>query len=78
MACNRRHPTPPPPLGPFYIPYTIGCPRFAYLLDYLSVSLRLYFLEGTGGAFCHLRVSRRFEVELAARRPGTKNYVSRI
>ncbi len=26
----------------------------------------------------YLRVSRRFEVELAARRPGTKKYVGRI
>ena len=40
----------------------IGCPRFAYLLDYLSVSLRLYFLEGTGRRRCFLPSASKSQI----------------
>jgi hypothetical protein len=40
----------------------LGCPRFAYLLDYLSVSLRLYFLEGTGRRRCFLPSASKSQI----------------
>jgi hypothetical protein len=57
--------------------FIIVCPRFPNLR---AVSLRvcdfLFWREQVlCSTFCHLRVSRRFEVELAARRFGTKPLV---